>query len=72
MIHISSSAYFFPPSSQNQRFAGYEIPGDEQPRIYTTENSPSPGEIEEEELGYFAPLRPTYRWKWQNTLVGFS
>ncbi len=27
----------YPPSSQNQRVIGYEIPGDEQPRIYDTE-----------------------------------
>jgi phycobilisome rod-core linker protein len=31
----------YSPSSQNQRVNGYEIPGDEQPRIYTTENLPS-------------------------------
>ena len=37
----------YPPSSQNQRVAGYEIPGDEQPRIYTTEYLPSAGEIDE-------------------------
>lgn len=36
----------YPPSSQNQRVANYEIPGDEQPRIYTTENLLSSGEIE--------------------------
>ncbi len=36
----------YPPSSQNQRVANYEIPGDEQPRIYTTENLLSGGEIE--------------------------
>lgn len=28
----------YTPVSQNQRVAGYEVPGDEQPRIYTTEN----------------------------------
>lgn len=28
----------YSPNSQNQRVNGYEIPGDEQPRIYTTEN----------------------------------
>jgi phycobilisome rod-core linker protein len=37
----------YPPRSQNQRVAGYEIPGDEQPRIYTTENLPSDSEIDE-------------------------
>ena len=34
-------------SSQNQRVANFEIPGDEQPRIYTTANLPSPIEINE-------------------------
>ncbi|NJK51534.1 MAG: phycobilisome rod-core linker polypeptide CpcG [Leptolyngbyaceae cyanobacterium SU_3_3] len=28
----------YSPASQNQRVAGYEVPGDEQPRIYSTEN----------------------------------
>jgi len=28
----------YSPSSQNQRVAGYEVPGDEQARIYTTDN----------------------------------
>lgn len=28
----------YAPLSQNHRVAGFEIPGDEQPRIYTTEN----------------------------------
>ena len=36
----------YPLSSQNQRVAGYEIFGDEQPRIYTTENLPSPAEMD--------------------------
>ena len=36
----------YPPSTQNQRVVNYEIPGDEQPRIYTTENLLSSGEIE--------------------------
>jgi phycobilisome rod-core linker protein len=36
----------YAPSSQNQRVAGFEIPGDEQPRIYTTENLRSVGEME--------------------------
>ncbi|MGL5082866.1 MAG: phycobilisome rod-core linker polypeptide [Microcoleaceae cyanobacterium] len=31
----------YKPSSQNARVAGYEIPGDEQPRIYSAENLPS-------------------------------
>ncbi len=33
-------------SSQNQRVAGFEVLGDEQPRIYTTENLLSADEIE--------------------------
>jgi phycobilisome rod-core linker protein len=37
----------YAPKSQNQRVAGFEIPGDEQPRIYTTENLLSGNEIEE-------------------------
>lgn len=28
----------YTPNSQNQRVEGYEIPGDEQPRIFTTDN----------------------------------
>ncbi|KAB8330165.1 phycobilisome rod-core linker polypeptide CpcG [Scytonema tolypothrichoides VB-61278] len=28
----------YAPSSQNQRVLGFEVPGDEQPRIYTTDN----------------------------------
>ncbi len=28
----------YSPISQNQRVAGYEVPGDEQPRIFSTEN----------------------------------
>lgn len=35
----------YSPKSQNQRVAGYEVPGDEQPRIYTTENQLSSGDI---------------------------
>jgi phycobilisome rod-core linker protein len=34
------------PSSQNQRVAGYEIFGDEQPRIYNTEHLLSGGEMD--------------------------
>jgi phycobilisome rod-core linker protein len=35
----------YAPKSQNQRVSGYEISGDEQPRIYTTENLLSSGDI---------------------------
>ncbi len=37
----------YAPKSQNQRVAAYEVPGDEQPRIYTTENQLSPGDLGE-------------------------
>ncbi|HIK07866.1 MAG TPA: phycobilisome rod-core linker polypeptide [Trichormus sp. M33_DOE_039] len=36
----------YTPSSQNQRVVGFEVPGDEQPRVYTTDNLPSPGEMD--------------------------
>lgn len=31
----------YTPSSQNQRVASFEVPGDEQPRIYSTHNLPA-------------------------------
>ena len=34
------------PSSQNQRVASFEVPGDEQPRIYSTENMLSPTDMD--------------------------
>ncbi|MDJ0594321.1 MAG: phycobilisome rod-core linker polypeptide [Pleurocapsa sp. MO_226.B13] len=37
----------YSPSSQNQRVLGYEIPGDEQSRIYNSENILSNTEIQE-------------------------
>ncbi|NJK39153.1 MAG: phycobilisome rod-core linker polypeptide CpcG [Oscillatoriales cyanobacterium RM2_1_1] len=37
----------YKPSSQNTRVAGYEISGDEKPKIYTAENSPSQSEWDE-------------------------
>lgn len=36
----------YSPISQNQRVSGYEVPGDEQPRIYSTENLLSPGDMD--------------------------
>lgn len=36
----------YSPTSQNQRVAAYEIPGDEQPRIFTTDNLLSPGDMD--------------------------
>lgn len=37
----------YAPSSQNQRVTGFEIPGDEQPRIYSTGNQPSGAAMDE-------------------------
>ena len=37
----------YAPKSQNQRVAGYIVPGDEQPKIYSTENLPSPVAMDE-------------------------
>ncbi|WP_017661083.1 phycobilisome rod-core linker polypeptide [Baaleninema simplex] len=37
----------YTPKSQNVRVAGYEVPGDEQPYIFDTENLPSGGGMEE-------------------------
>jgi phycobilisome rod-core linker protein len=37
----------YTPSSQNQRVAGYEVPGEEQPRIFTTNHNSSAGEMDE-------------------------
>jgi phycobilisome rod-core linker protein len=34
------------PSSQNHRVEGFEVPGDEQPRIYTTENFLSSSDLD--------------------------
>ncbi|HEY9644131.1 MAG TPA: phycobilisome rod-core linker polypeptide [Coleofasciculaceae cyanobacterium] len=36
----------YSPISQNQRVASYEVPGDEQPRIYSTENLLSPTDLD--------------------------
>ncbi|MDF5710191.1 MAG: phycobilisome rod-core linker polypeptide [Nostoc sp. S4] len=35
----------YDPSSQNQRVAAYEVPGDEQPRIFSTDNLLSPSDL---------------------------
>jgi phycobilisome rod-core linker protein len=37
----------YAPSSQNQRVAGYEVPGEEQPRVFTTDHTASAGEMDE-------------------------
>lgn len=36
----------YAPTSQNQRVASFEVPGDEYPRIYTTDNCHSSSELE--------------------------
>jgi phycobilisome rod-core linker protein len=36
----------YAPSSQNQRVSGFEVPGDEQPRVFSTENLLSALEVE--------------------------
>ncbi|MGK7875687.1 MAG: phycobilisome rod-core linker polypeptide [Xenococcaceae cyanobacterium] len=36
----------YPLKTQNERVSGYEIPGDEQPRIYSAENLLSPGDMD--------------------------
>ena len=36
----------YDPSSQNQRVAAYEVPGDEQPRIFSTDNLLSPSDLD--------------------------
>jgi phycobilisome rod-core linker protein len=37
----------YPPSSQNQRVEGFEIGGDQQPRLYSTSNRLSSGEMDD-------------------------
>mgnify|MGYP006278640697 FL=1 len=37
----------YPPSSQNQRVSGFEIPGDEQPRQYRLDTVPDEAELDE-------------------------
>ena len=45
----------YAPKSQNQRVAGYEIGGDEQPRVFTTENVLSSGRHGKFDLGWISP-----------------
>lgn len=37
----------YAPSSQNQRVNGFEVPGDEQPRFFSTDNLPDSTEVED-------------------------
>ena len=43
---MTISLLAYAPSSQNQRVAGFEVPGDEQPRIFTTDNLLSPSDLD--------------------------
>lgn len=36
----------YSPNSQNQRVEGFEVPGDEQPRVYTTHNGLSASDMD--------------------------
>jgi phycobilisome rod-core linker protein len=36
----------YAPSTQNSRISGYEVPSDEQPRVFSTDNLLSPSEID--------------------------
>jgi phycobilisome rod-core linker protein len=44
---VSLPLLTYAPSSQNQRVASYEVPGDEQPRIFTTDNLLSPSDLDD-------------------------
>jgi phycobilisome rod-core linker protein len=44
---MSLALLSYTPSSQNQRVAGFEVFGDEQPRIYNTEHRLSVGEMDD-------------------------
>lgn len=44
---MSLSLMSYPLSSQNQRVNGYEMPGDEHPRIYTTDNLPQGSDVDD-------------------------
>jgi phycobilisome rod-core linker protein len=43
---MSLSLLEYAPSSQNTRVRGYEVPGDEQPRVFSTDNLLSSSEID--------------------------
>lgn len=44
---MSISLLDYAPNSQNSRVEGFEIPGDEQPRSYTTNTAASPSDLDE-------------------------
>ncbi len=46
-ITMSIPLLAYAPSSQNQRVAGFELPGDEHPKIYTTDATAATAEINE-------------------------
>jgi phycobilisome rod-core linker protein len=44
-VNVAIPLLEYSPTSQNQRVAAYEVPGDEQPRIFSTDNLLSPTEL---------------------------
>jgi phycobilisome rod-core linker protein len=44
---VSLPQLTYEPTSQNQRVKGFEVPGDEQPRIFTVDQGTDNGEVEE-------------------------
>ena len=36
----------YAPTTQNSRIKGYEVPGDEQPRVFSTDNLLSAGDLD--------------------------
>ena len=51
------------PKTQNARVVGYEVPGDEQPKIYTTENVLSSGDMKNLiEVAYRQIFFHAFRW----------
>ena len=44
---VALSQLTYEPTSQNQRVNGFEIPGDEQPRLFTMDTLPDNGEVDE-------------------------
>lgn len=59
----------YSPSSQNQRVAAFEVGGDEQPRIFTTENLLSPGDTGVLiEAAYRQIFFHAFKWDRESTL----
>ncbi len=59
----------YAPKSQNVRVAGYEVPGDEKPTIYTTENLLSSGAMDDLiEAAYRQIFFHAFKWDREVTL----